>query len=457
MNKPWQIQRRTFLKGLGTVLALPALEAMLPSIGSAAETAAAAGTAAASGLPRRMAFVYIPNGVIQENWVPQGTGANYQLSPTLAPLKNVKDDFMVISGLKHDKARANGDGAGDHARANATFLTGVQARKTAGADIRAGISVDQIAAAKLGRQTRFPSLELSCDKARQAGNCDSGYSCAYQFNLSWKTETMPMAPENDPRLVFERLFGGSSSTENAKSQALRKEYNKSILDFVLDDAKRLQNQLGVNDKRKLDEYLAGVRELELQIEASEKFNAKELDYKKPTGIPKDKSAHFRLMYDLMVLAFRTDTTRISTFLMAHDGSNSPFPEIGIPDGHHNLSHHQNDKTMIEKLKKIDHFHMQNFAYFLEKMKATKEADGSNLLDNSMIVLGGGIGDGNRHTHHDLPVIVAGKGGGTIKTGRHLKLSDQVPMTNLYLSMLDRMGVTGIPRLGDSTGRFQYLT
>lgn len=264
-----------------------------------------------------------------------------------------------------------------------------------------------------------------------------------------------MAPENDPRRVFERLFGGGNANENAQSAALRKEYNKSILDFVMDDAKRLQNQLGVNDKRKLDEYLAGVRELELQIEASEKFNAKELDYKKPTGIPKEKSNHFKLMYDLMVLAFRTDTTRISTFLMAHDGSNSPFPEIGIPDGHHNLSHHQNDKVMIEKLKKIDHFHIQNFAYFLQKMKETKEADGSSLLDNSMVVLGSGIGDGNRHTHHDLPVVIAGKGGGTIKTGRHLKLTEQVPMTNLYLSMLDRMGVT-IPRLGDSTGRFQYL-
>lgn len=434
------------------MIALPALEAMMPSISSAAEAAA---TGAAGALPRRLAFVYIPNGVILDNWVPQSTGANYQLSPTLAPLKNVKDDFSVITGLKHDKARANGDGAGDHARANATFLTGVQARKTAGADIRIGVSVDQVAAAKVGRETRFPSLELSCDKARQAGSCDSGYSCAYQYNLSWKTDTMPMAPENDPRRVFERLFGGGNSDENAQSAALRKEYQKSILDFVMEDAKRLQGQLGTNDKRKVDEYLAGVRELELQIEASEKFNAKELDYKKPTGIPKDKSGHFKLMYDLMVLAFKTDTTRVSTFLMAHDGSNSPFPEIGIPDGHHNLSHHQNDKVMVDKLKKIDYFHMQNFAYFLEKMKATKEADGSSLLDNSMIVLGSGISDGNKHRHDQLPIIVAGKGGGTIKQGRHLKLNDQVPMSNLYLSLLDRMGVN-IPRFGDSTGRFQYL-
>lgn len=453
MNKSWQIPRRTFLKGLGTMLALPTLEAMVSPVANAAEAVAGA---AAGALPRRMAFVYIPNGVIGENWFPQGTGANYQLSPTLSPLKSVKDEILLVSGLKHDKARANGDGAGDHARANATFLTGVQARKTAGADIRVGVSVDQIAAAKIGRQTRFPSLELSCDKARQAGSCDSGYSCAYQYNLSWKTETMPMAPENDPRRVFERLFGGGTANENAQAQALRKQYDKSILDFVMEDAKRLQSQLGTNDKRKVDEYLAGVRELELQIEASEKFNAKELDYKKPTGIPKEKSNHFKLMFDLMTLAFKTDTTRISTFLMAHDGSNSPFPEIGIPDGHHNLSHHQNDKTMIEKLKKIDYFHMQNFAYFIQKLKDTKEADGTPLLDNCMIVLGSGIGDGNRHTHHDLPVVIAGKGGGTIKTGRHLKLPEGVPMTNLYLSMLDRMGVTGIPRLGDSTGRMQYL-
>jgi hypothetical protein len=453
MNKPWQLPRRTFLKGLGTMLALPALEAMVPSIGTAAESVA--GTAAGA-MPRRMAYVYIPNGVILENWVPQAAGSSYLLSPTLLPLKSVKDDFTVITGLKHDKAKANGDGAGDHARANATFLTGVQARKTSGADIHVGVSVDQVAAMKVGRETRFPSLELSCDKARQAGNCDSGYSCAYQYNLSWKTETMPMAPENDPRRVFERLFGGGNKEENAASAAQRKQYSKSILDFVMDDARRLQGQLGTNDKRKVDEYLAGVRELELQLEASEKFNAAELDYKKPTGIPKDKSAHFRLMYDLMVLAFRTDSTRISTFLMGHDGSNSSFPEIGIPDGHHSLSHHQNDKVMVEKLKKIDHFHLQNFAYFLEKMKATKEADGTSLLDNSMIVLGSGISDGNRHRHDQLPIILAGKGGGTIKQGRHLKLNDQVPMTNLYLSLLDRMGVN-VPRLGDSTGRFQYMT
>jgi hypothetical protein len=448
MNKSWQIPRRTFLKGLGTSIAVPMLEAMAP-----VKSLAAAGEAA-TAFPRRMGFVYIPNGVIMEHWRPRIVGPNFDLPATLQPLAPVKNDLMVLSGFAHDKAFANGDGAGDHARANATFLTAVQARKTAGADIRLGVSIDQVAANQIGRYTKLPSLELSCDKARQAGSCDSGYSCAYQFNLAWKNETMPMAPENDPRLVFERLFGGSSASENAKSRAIRKEYNKSILDFALDDAKALQRNLGTTDRRKLDEYLEAVRELETRIDKAEKFTASIPDYQKPSGIPRSNRDHIRLMFDLMTLAFQTDTTRVCTFLIAHDGSNRNYKdELGIGEGHHHLSHHKGDESWIRSLQKIDTYHMQQFAYFIQRLKTIREGDGT-LLDNCMIMCGGGISDGNRHRHDDLPILMAGRAGGTIRPGRHVKL-DKVPLANVFLSMLDRMG-TPIPRFGDSTGRFTGL-
>lgn len=451
MNKTWPIPRRTFLKGLGTAISLPMLDAMLPG---RALGAAAGATGAAAAFPRRMAFVYIPNGVIMEHWTPQIVGPNYDLPATLRPLAPVKNDLLVLSGFAHEKAFANGDGAGDHARANATFLTGVQARKTAGADIRLGKSIDQVAAEQLGRFTKVPSLELSCDKARQAGQCDSGYSCAYQFNLSWRNETVPMAPENDPRLVFERLFGGGSQSENEQSRALRKEYHKSILDFALDDAKRLQRNLGATDRRKLDEYLEAVREVETRIEKAEKFTAELPNYKKPAGIPRLNHEHIRLMFDLMTLAFQTDTTRVSTFLIAHDGSNRNYKEeLGIPDGHHNLSHHKGDQEWIDKIQKIDTYHMVQFSYFVQRLKAIREGEGS-LLDNCMVMLGSGISDGNRHRHDNLPIIIAGRGGGTIRPGRHVKVERQ-PLTNVFLSMLDRMG-TPIQRFGDSTGRFNGM-
>ena len=450
MTKKWLLPRRTFLRGLGTMMALPMLEAMAPPrsvLGAAARTTA-------KGFPRRMAFIYVPNGIIMDEWKPRIVGADFDLPTILQPLKPVRDDLVVISGLAHDKARANGDGAGDHARANATFLTGCQARKTAGADIRVGVSVDQIAAQKIGTRTRLPSLELSCDRGRQSGSCDSGYSCAYQYNLSWKSESTPMSPEVDPRLVFERLFATGATAEVAENRARRTQYHKSILDFVREDASRLKRDLGATDQRKLDEYLTAVRELETRIENAEKFAAVLPNYDKPSGVPQEFTPHLRLMYDLMALAFQTDTTRIATFLVSHDGSNRNYPSLGVTDGHHNLSHHKGEAEPIQKLIKINRFHTGQFAYFLQKLKSIKEGEGT-LLDNCMVVYGGGISDGNRHRHDDLPVILAGRGGGTIQPGRHIKLDRDVPMTNLYLSMLDRLGVSA-ERVGDSTGKLDGL-
>jgi hypothetical protein len=388
------------------------------------------------------------------DWTPKAVGADFELPFILEPLQPFKDHLLVLSGLAHDKARPNGDGAGDHARASATFLTGCQARKTNGADIKVGVSVDQIAAARLGRQTRLPSLELGCDKARLAGNCDSGYSCAYSFNISWRTPSTPMPPEVNPRAVFERLFGGGSKDEAEESRARRRRYQKSILDFALEDAHRLKAKLGQTDRRKLDEYLTAVRELEERIERQEKFAATLPDYQKPAGIPRDYEQHARLMYDLLALAFQSDATRVATFIMAHDGSNRPYPFIGVNEGHHDLSHHGNDEAKKQKIAKINRFHVTQFAYFIERLQAIKEGDGT-LLDNCLIVYGGAIGDGNAHNHDNLPVLLAGRGGGTIQTGRHVKYERETPMTNLYLSLLDRVGANA-ERLGDSTGRLQKL-
>jgi len=443
MNKTWRVPRRTFLRGLGTVMALPMLEAMAP-----AKVFAAGKTVKA--FPKRIAFVYIPNGANMADWTPKTVGTDFDLPAILEPLAPFKKDLQVISGLAHDKARPNGDGAGDHARASATFLTGCQARKTAGADIKIGVSVDQIAAEKIGKHTRLPSLELSCDKGRQAGECDSGYSCAYQFNLAWKTESTPMPPEVDPRLVFERLFSGGANGEIDENRARRQAYKKSILDFVLEDANGLKSKLGYTDRRKLDEYLTAVRELETRIEQAEKFAATRPDFAKPTGIPGEYAQHLQLMYDLLALAFQTDTTRISTFIVAHDGSNRPYPSIGVSEGHHDLSHHGGNEEKKQKIAKINRFHTEQFAYFLNRLKSVKEGEGT-LLDNCMIVYGGAIGDGNRHNHDNLPILLAGRGGGTLTQGRHVKLTKETPMTNLYLAMLDRMGVSA-ERVGDSTGK-----
>jgi hypothetical protein len=448
MSKNWQIPRRTFLKGVGTAMALPLLEAMAPPVKLLAATGE-------SRDPVRMAFLYVPNGVNMADWTPKGEGTEFELPYILEPLKAHQQGLQVLSGLAHRKADPNGDGAGDHARASASFLTGMQARKTAARDIRVGVSVDQVAAAKLGNLTRLPSLELSCDKGQQAGSCDSGYSCAYQFNLAWKTATMPLPPEINPRAVFERLFSNGILSESEETRAARQATHKSILDFVLEDARQLHSKLGATDRRKLDEYMTAVREIEQRIERAEKFGNATPDYAKPGGVPGDYEQHLRVMFDLLALAFQTDTTRVATFMIAHDGSNRSYPFIGVSDGHHDLSHHGGNQEKKKKIATINHFHVSQFAYFLEKLKSIKEGEGS-LLDNCMVVYGSGISDGNAHNHHDLPVVLAGRGGGSLTPGRHVRYAKDTPMTNLYLSMLERVGAP-TDRLGDSTGRLPNLT
>lgn len=400
-------------------------------------------------IPLRMGFTYIPNGVIMDQWRPKEQGKLSELPTSLKPLQDHTEDFQVMSGLDHTKAYANGDGAGDHARANATFLTGCQAKKTAGKDIKIGVSVDQIAADAIGDRTKLRSLELSCDGVRKSGKCDSGYSCAYQYNLSWKTESMPMVPESNPRLVFERLFGSSFSSFDRKAQLKRRALNKSILDFALDGAKGLNTRLSQMDQEKLDEYFTSIRELEKRIQRDEKNWEHLPSLKTPDGIPDNYREHLRIMFDMMALAFQSDSTRISSFLLAHDGSERSFRDIGVPEGHHSLSHHRNDPEKIKKLARIDQFYSEQFAYFLEKLAKTKEIDGSRLIDHCMIIFGGGISDGNRHRHSDLPVLLAGGKSHGLSTGRHIDYGS-LPMTNLYLGILDRAGVEA-SQIGDSTG------
>ncbi|MCW1922351.1 DUF1552 domain-containing protein [Luteolibacter arcticus] len=446
---PGLTSRRGFLRGLGAAVGLPALEGFRPLM--AAETAGRALATTASGAPLRTAFLYIPNGVNLAHWRPNGTTAGYKMGETFKPMEALREHFQIYTGFEQQFAAANGDGPGDHARGVATFLTSRQARKTAGSDINLGISIDQVAANAIGSQTRLPSLELSADGVRKSGSCDSGYSCAYQFNLSWRSENQPMTPESNARAVFERLFGAGDAKERADSLGRRYAAKKSMLDFIEHDAKALHRRLGRGDQQKLDEYLTGVREIEKQIEKTEAMGLPpDPGQAAPKGEPGTYGDHLRLMMDMMVLAFKTDSTRISTFLMAHDGSNRSFKEIGVNDGHHNISHHQGKKDNLEKIAKIDLFYMQQLAYFLDKMKNTEDVDGKSLLHNSMIVYGGCISDGDRHNHDDLPIVLAGNAGGAFKPGRHVELGENVPLANLYLRMMEEMGVKE-KRFGDSTG------
>ena len=405
-----------------------------------------------TGAPIRMAVVYFPNGAIQPNWWPTGEGKAFELAKTMLPLKDLRDNFQVLGGLDHKNATPGTDGAGDHARASGSFLTGVRVKKTSGADIHCGVSIDQVIANRIGHLTRFPSLELTCDSIRKSGNCDSGYSCAYQYNLAWQSPTTPVAPEANPRLVFERLFGSGNPGERGNSLALRKQQQRSILDFVREDASSLDDQLGSRDRQKLDEYLTSVREIEKRIAQAERFGkTPDPSLATPDGVPASFKEHIQVMYDMMALAFQTDSTRVASFLLANEGSNRAFPEIGIPEGHHFLSHHRNQADMVVKVADIDLFYMQQFARFLDKLKTSRDVDGRSVLDNSMILYGSGHSDANRHTHTNLPILLAGGGGGTISPGRFTKF-DGVPMSNLFLSLADRLGVSGLERFGDSTGR-----
>ncbi len=444
------LNRRTFLKGLGATMALPVLDAMTPAAVAANSTTVAAD-------PKRMVFVYLPNGVIMEKWTPEGDSTALNLSQTMKPLANVRDDMNVISGLAQMNGRALGDGGGDHARAAATFLTGVHPYKTAGSDIRAAISADQVAAQIIGDQTRLPSLELTLEPGRRAGNCDTGYSCAYSNSISWRTEHTPNPPEHNPRQVFERLFGGFDSSATPEERAKQRKYRQSVLDVVSDDTKKLMKKLGKSDQQKLDEYLYAVRKLELRVETSEELEEfSTVDFETPADKrPSDFAEYAKLMYDLQVLALSTDQTRIITFMVGAEGSGRQYKELDVTGGHHEISHHLHDKKKVSDLEKINHYHMEHFAYFLEQIKGVEEQNGT-LLDNSMVLCGSGLSDGNRHAHYDLPLILAGKGGGSVKTGRHLQYAKETPMNNLFLSMLDRMGVH-TEELGDSTGKLEHLS
>jgi hypothetical protein len=455
-----QMNRRRFLRGLGVCMALPALESFAPRRLFGAEAAADAGAlhaTTATGAPLRTAFVYFPNGAIPGSWLPTGEGKDFALNKTMEPLAKVKDKLQVFSGLTDLSATPGADGGGDHARANGTFLTGVRIKKTGGNDFHAGISADQIMAQQIGLITPFRSLELSCDIVQNFGACDTGYACVYQHNLAWSSPTTPMTPEVNPRLLFERLFGSGPRNERKQNLALRQEQQRSILDFVQNDSHALANELAGRDRDKLDEYLTSVRDIEQRIQRSEKsrVGAKEPDADTPAGIPESFTQYVRLMYDMLLLSFQTDSTRVATFMIAGDGSNRDFAEIGIPEGHHSLSHHRNIPETIKKVAAIDLWYATQFAYFLEKMENTKDVDGNSLLHNSMIVYGSGNSDGNRHTHTDLPIILAGGGGGTLAPGRFVKHSD-APMSNLYLSMMDRIGVKNMDRFGDSTGRLANI-
>ncbi len=448
-----RISRRTVLRGLGTAVALPCLEAMAPAADLAATARATGGLAHAA--PKRLAFLYVPNGAHMQAWTPTKEGTGFDLPFILEPLAPYKEDLMVLTGLAQDNAAAHGDGGGDHARSLACFLTGVHPLKS-DSNLRAGVSVDQVAAQQIGKLTRFPSLELGCDRGAQSGNCDSGYSCAYSSNISWRSPTTPMAKEVNPRLVFDRLFTGQNREETAAQRAKRELYRRSILDFVAEDAKSLMGRLGANDRRKVDEYLVAVRELEVRVSRGDKggSDVAPSDFHKPTGVPQDYQEHIRLMCDLMVLAFQGDVTRISTLMFANEGSNKSYAFMDVPEGHHDLSHHGGEKAKHEKIKKINRFHLEQFARMLGKLKSVREGDGS-LLDHAMIVYGSGIGDGDRHNHNDLPIILAGRGSGALKPGRHVKYPENTPLNNLFLSLLDRMG-TPVDRLGDSTGRLAKL-
>ncbi|MGI9456707.1 MAG: DUF1552 domain-containing protein [Aeoliella sp.] len=435
------IPRRTFLRGVGATVALPWLDGMTP-IARAGEVATDSGAP-----PTRLAFFYAPNGMHMPDWLPTEVGKSFELPSILQPLESVREHLLVLSGLAVHTARANGDGAGDHARSAAAFLTGMQPVKTDGRDIRAGVSVDQIAAKYLGRDTRFPSLELGCEAGALAGKCDSGYSCAYSNSVSWRSPSQPAGKEVNPKLLFDRMFGKGTESELAESSYRRRARQESVLDFIADDARRLQRRLGQTDRRKMDQYLDGIREVERRIDdPTSQFG--DDGVQRPRGIPMDFGEHARLMGDLLVLAFQADLTRVSTFMVANEGSNNKYTELDLREGHHSLSHHQFDEKKMAVISRINRYHVEQFAYILGKMAEIKEGEGS-LLDHSAVVYGSALADGNRHDHHDLPILVAGSAGGRIETGRHQAFPKETPLMNLFLALLKQSDVP-VESIGDST-------
>lgn len=438
------LQRRTFLKGVGVAIGLPMLDAMIPAMARAATLAKS---------PTRMSFVYVPNGVVMDHFTPATIGANFEMDGILKPLLPYRDQTLVISGLMDNNGNALGDGGGDHARAASSFLTASHPKKTEGADIHVGVSADQVVAEFVGSGTRLSSLQLGLDDSRTVGHCDSGYSCAYTNSISWKSPTTPLPPEANPRAVFERLFGTVDTSVDAATRARRASYRNSLLDMTRDETQSLVSTLGASDKRKVDEYLDSIREVEKQIQMAEKDNhhvAPSMD--EPAGIPEVYADHARLLYDLQALAFQSDLTRVTTMVMGREGSVRTYEEIGVPEPHHPLSHHRNAPEALAKLTKINTFHVELFAKFIARLKATPDGDG-NLLDRSMILYGCGIADSNRHTHEKLPVLIMGGANGGVQTGRHIAMKEDTPVANVFLSMMDRMGVEKTS-FGDSTGKLE---
>jgi hypothetical protein len=441
------ITRRTVLRGLGTAMALPFLEAMIPTRAFGVTTPAAAAAKAAIG-PKRVAWVYVPNGITMEQWTPAEVGPNYTATRILQPISAFRDRTLVITGMVCDKANANGDGPGDHARANAAYLTGAQPKKNQGSSIKVGVSIDQAIAQKVGHLTKFPSLEIGYEEGKQVGSCDSGYACAYNANLSWRNENTPVVKDCNPQSVFDRLFNNGVPGESAEAKAKRLARRKSVLDFVQDDAKSLQAQIGSSDKRKVDEYLTSIREIEVRMNRTEPETTIPEGAVRPEAGSREFPVHVKLMIDLMVLAFQGDLTRVITFPFANELSAQKYPWCGADVTHHGTSHHMHDPKKIELITKINVFHMEQFAYMLGKLDAVKEGNGS-LLDNLLISYGSGTSDGDRHNHDNLPLLLVGKGGGTVATGQHVRLN-KVPINNLWTAMAERVDVH-LDKFGDATG------
>jgi Protein of unknown function (DUF1552) len=438
------LSRRTLLRGAGTAIALPFLDSMLPAFAKTPEA------------PMRMLYIYAPTGMMPLAWNPTTTGEDFEFQRTMKPIEAFRKDITVLSGLSaHDVGTGGADGPGDHARAVSSYLTGVRPKKTLGADFHIGISADQIAARALAAQTRFPSLEVTCEDCSSVGECDS-YSCAYQ-TVSFKSETQPLPPEMNPRVLFERLFGDMDLSANPAQRQNQQLYRRSILDLTLADTRSLERDLGPTDRRKLDEYLTSIREMEARLDQAGQQAAQELPagVVKPSGIPANYADHARLMYDLITIAFETDMTRVATFMLAREGGVRPYPEIGVPEAHHSISHHGGDPALIEKLTQIEVYHMQQFAYFLDRIKSTKEGTGS-LLDHTAIVYGASFADPNRHDHDHCPTLLVGNAGGRLKPGRHIAYPQGTPISNLHLTMLDLVGVP-TDHLGNSNGKLDFLT
>jgi Protein of unknown function (DUF1552) len=438
------ISRRTVLRGVGTAIALPLLDAMVPALAPGASTSPV----------RRLGVVYHPNGVIYDQWLPKGVGTDFELSPTLKGLERFKDKLIVVTGLFSDQAEALGDGGGDHSRACGSYLTGVHVKKS-DSNVENSVSMDQIVAKHFERETQLSSLQMTADENSLLGSCDLGYSCAYSSTLSWLTPTLPLMAENNPRVLFERMFGSSDSTD-PRVRASRLKQDASLLDSVSDRVAQLQRQLGHADNRKMNDYLASLRDVERRIQKAEEQSSKALpDVTQPAGIPEKFEDQVRLLYDLQLLAYQADLTRVTTFMYGREQTGRPYPQIGVPEPHHPLTHHQGIPEKMEKCAKIQRYHIGLFAEYLEKLRNTPDGDGS-LLDHVILLYGAGISNSDRHTHGPLPTVLVGGGSGTLKGGRHLVYPEHTPLTNLQLTLLNKLGVHA-EKLGDSTGEMKNLS